>query len=188
MKLFGTFTSPFVRHCRIAVIETGLDVEFVETRPAPGERQSKTMKVPFFEDGDLTLTDSSTILRYLRETAGATFLPDLLDFELYCTANTALDTGINLLLFERLDQLTAQQSKYLARQEARLTSALGAFEEGPLPNTLPLSDGPMRLACFLAWGLFRNRFDLEGRPRLGAFLSLAGTDAAFAATSPPAGA
>ena len=30
MKLYGSFTSPFVRHVRIVLLETGLACEFIE--------------------------------------------------------------------------------------------------------------------------------------------------------------
>ena len=31
MKLYGSYTSPFVRHCRVALEETGEQYQFVET-------------------------------------------------------------------------------------------------------------------------------------------------------------
>ena len=31
MKLFGSYTSPYVRHCRIVLAQNGQDCEFVET-------------------------------------------------------------------------------------------------------------------------------------------------------------
>lgn len=73
MQLFGSYTSPFVRHCRIALIETGLDCEFVETDYAESARRSPTKKVPYLQDKDVMLFDSCSILKYLREKAGGTF-------------------------------------------------------------------------------------------------------------------
>ena len=52
MKLFGSFTSPYVRHCRIALMQSGLDWEMAEldihTSNDPG---TPTLRVPFLEDG-----------------------------------------------------------------------------------------------------------------------------------------
>jgi glutathione S-transferase len=50
----------------------------------------------------------------------------------------------------------------------------------------PLSvDTGLRLACFLDWGLFRQRFSLEQRPALQAYLEQFSDDASFLATAPP---
>ena len=74
MKLYGSLTSPYVRHARIAIAQSGFQCEFEEADYARSAELSPTARVPFFEDGDLMLTDSSSILKYVREKAGTGFL------------------------------------------------------------------------------------------------------------------
>jgi glutathione S-transferase len=95
MKLHGSFTSPYVRHCRIALMESGLNWSFVETDHDNSARLSPSKKIPFLTDGDMLLSDSSSILMYIREKAGQPFISDALDFDLFCLINTLLDAAIN---------------------------------------------------------------------------------------------
>ena len=53
MKLYGSFTSPFARHCRIVLLETGQACDFVETDYAASAAASPAKKVPFLQDGDI---------------------------------------------------------------------------------------------------------------------------------------
>jgi glutathione S-transferase len=189
MELYGTFTSPFVRHCRIALVEVGLPGELVPTDAAASALASPTKKVPFLVDGGLRLTDSSAILRHLRERSGRVFLPELADHDLYCLASTALDAAINLFYLEK-EGLTSASSAYLGRQAARVRSSLDELEQRPLADALraapelPLTDGELRVACFLDWALFRRRLELADHPRLRSFLALAHGYGPFAATAP----
>lgn len=177
MELYGSYTSPFVRHCRIALLESGLPCRFVETDAASSARLSPTQKVPFLKYTDKgeenLLTDSSAILKYIREQSGTPFFhgaPNALhDYNNFCTANTLMDTAINLFYLEK-DGLTAQQSAYLARQQSRLDTGLAELEKLTLASTTPYSDGELRIACFLDWALFRQRIDVKPYPRLSAFL------------------
>ena len=75
MKLYGNSPSPFVRHCRIALLESGLDFEFIhDIDYQMSKKLSPTQKIPFLEYGEAgatkMLTDSTSILRYVREQAG----------------------------------------------------------------------------------------------------------------------
>ena len=185
MEIYGSFTSPFVRHCRIALLETQLVCTFIETDATQSAEISPTKKVPLLVDGELTLTDSSSILRYLREKAGATFMPDITDFELFNMTNTVMDACVNLFFLEKLDNISVEQSSYLARQKARVLSGLEALNEAPLAAQLPLSDGRIRLACFLDWGVYRERIDLKPFTNLTRLLDVARTDKNFIKTMPP---
>lgn len=188
MKLYGSFTSPFVRHCRIALLDTGLECEFIETDAAGSSRLSPTKKVPFLQDDKIQLTDSSSILKYLREKAGQEFLSDIEDFDLFCMVNTVLDASVNVFFCERLDGLTANDSKYLKRHNDRIKTALKELNGRQLPTQLPLTDGQLRLACYLDWALFRQRVTLDGLDNLTHFLTLARSSDSFLKTTPPEGA
>lgn len=185
MKIYGSFTSPFVRHCRIALLETNLSCEFIEIDPAQSAQISPTKKVPLLVDGDITLSDSSSILRYLREKSGASYMPDIMDFELFNMTNTVMDSAVNIFYLEKFDKFTTEQSSYLARQQSRVLSGLEALNEMELSAQLPLTDGLIRLACFLDWGIYRDRISLQKLTNLTRLLDVARTDKNFIKTVPP---
>ncbi len=183
MQLFGSYTSPFVRHCRIVLLETGLPCEFVESDASVSATRSPTKKLPFLVDGDLLLTDSSTIIRHLREQAGETFLPKLRDHDHFCLVNTALDAAVNLFLLEK-DGVSPESGPYLGRQQQRVQSCLEVLNHLELELKPPYSDFELRLGCFLAWGRFRNRFDASRYPHLIDFTSAMDQYPHFGATAP----
>lgn len=184
MELYGSFASPFVRHCRIALLEDQFDFTFVETDAEASAAQSPTKRVPFLTDGSIQLTDSSSILKYLREKAGKAFLQDLQDYEQYCLVNTVLDSCVNLFLLER-QGLSADANPYLQRQSQRIESGLTKLNQHCFSKKAPYSDSELRIACFLDWGLFRERIQLETHTQLTSFLEQTNQYEPFAKTSPP---
>lgn len=196
MKLYGSFTSPFVRHCRIALLEGQaqgtLECEFIETDIVSSGKLSPTKKVPFLTDSkdskEIELTDSASILMYLREQSGQTFFNDATDFNLFCNVNTVLDASVNLFFLELKDNILPTEGSYLERHRERVISALTYFNESKYSTQAPFTDGELRLACFLDWGLFRNRISLEGLENLQALLNAAREYDVFSQTAPPVGA
>ena len=158
MRLFGSYTSPFVRHCRIVLSETGLAYEFIETDLAGSAEKSPTKRVPFLEDGDQFFTDSSSIIKYLREKSGQHFCASPQEFDEFCIVNTALDATINLFFMSR-DGVQVADVPYLQRQAARVESIISELNEMTLPMRPPYNDAQLRLACFIGWAKFRKRFD-----------------------------
>jgi len=194
MKLYGSYTSPFVRHCRIALLQGQLNgnlaCEFIETDAVSSAKLSPTKKVPFLHDqhagNEIELTDSASILMYLREQSGEVFLKDAQDFNLFCNVNTVLDAAVNLFFLEKFDAITPEQSGYLTRHKERVESALQHLNESTYSNQAPFTDGELRLACFLDWGLYRNRINIDGLNNLQALLNAARSFDLFAQTAPPA--
>lgn len=184
IKLYGSYTSPFVRHCRVALIETGLEWDFIETDHSASAKQSPTKKVPFLRDGDLTLTDSLSILKHIRESAGQGFLTDVRAFDAFCLVNTSLDACVNLFMLER-DGIGIEQSQYLKRQSDRVHSTLSELNELALPDAPPYNDFHLRLGCYLAWGLYRQRFTLDSFDTLTQFLQTLNQHQPFNDTAPP---
>lgn len=184
MKLYGSYTSPFVRHCRIALLQSGFDFDFIEADYAVSAEKSPTSKVPFFVDDDLTLTDSSSILKYVREKAEQNFLPDIQDYEMFCMTNTLLDSAINLFLLEN-DGVTPDQVGYLARQKERVNSGLVELNRRFDPAEGIAKDSALRCACFIDWALFRKRIDIGGCENLAGLLAVANEEKEFVATAPP---
>jgi glutathione S-transferase len=187
MELYGSYTSPFVRHIRIALLESGLPFTFVETDAVGSAKLSPMQKVPFLkysEHGkEEMLTDSSAILKLIREQSGRPFFADLERFNSYCSANTLMDTAINLFYLEK-DGITAEQSAYVKRQQSRLQTGLAELNHLKLASAAPYDDAELRIACFLDWALFRQRIALDGFPNLQKFLEGIRKYPHFAATAP----
>ncbi|MFU8878583.1 MAG: glutathione S-transferase family protein, partial [Wenzhouxiangellaceae bacterium] len=169
MQLHGSYTSPYVRHIRIVLAQTGLACEFVETDYAASAAQSPACRVPFLVDGELQLTDSVSILKYLREKAGQSFFPEVAEFDSFLLVNTAMDSSVNLFLLEK-DGVTPETSAYLARQQRRVAQTLGELERRLAAGGMdPAGDAGIRLGCFLSWALFRERLTLADHPALADF-------------------
>lgn len=196
MKLFGSYTSPFVRHCRIALLEGQsqgtLECEFVETDIVSSGKLSPTKKVPFLTDTkngeEIELTDSASIVMYLREQSGLIFFNSATDFNLFCNVNTVLDAAVNLFFLELKDNILPAEGSYLERHRERVLSSLQYFNEQEYSSQAPFTDGELRLACFLDWGLFRKRINIDGLANLQALLDAARDYDIFAQTAPPEGA
>ncbi len=184
MKLYGSYTSPFVRHCRVAVLQAGFDFEFIEADYAASAAQSPTSKVPYLAADDMLLTDSSTIIKYVREKAGHSFLAELDDYENFTLVNTAMDSVINLFLLEN-DGIGPAQVKYLSRQNNRVASILATLDERFAQEQSISRDGALRCACFIDWALFRRRIDIDAYGHLQGLLAAARAVEVFADTAPP---
>lgn len=186
MQLFGSYTSPFVRHVRIAMAECATRYDFIETDAKGSAEQSPTMKVPFLRDGGIELTDSTSILRYVREQAGQSFLPTVAGLDFYCLVNTLMDSAINIFLLER-NGLDTSSNPYFDRQRARIRAGLHYINQSPQLAAGLDQDARLRLQCFLYWGVFRDRFDVAPFEQLTKELDKANADSVFAETAPPAG-
>jgi len=184
MELFGSYTSPYVRHCRIVLDQLGLNCDFIETDHAMSAEQSPSMKVPFLRDGELKLSDSTSILLYFYSKAGQPFITVAEEMDVYALSNTLTDTAINLFMLEN-DGITPESSSYLTRQSSRVEKGLDVLENS---NLLIASDekiASVRLFCFLSWGLFRDRIKLDERPNLQAFVNEMNTFPSIKKTAPP---
>ncbi len=185
MKLYGSYTSPFVRHCRIALSQGKIAYEFIETDYKMSAELSPVQKVPFLKNGDLTLTDSSSILKYVRELSGKDFFKDLQDFDLFTLTNTLLDSTINLFLLER-SGLDLSSVPYLARQSARIQSGLKALDALVKPEESMASDSHIRCACFIDWAIYRDRLKFSAYENLLTLLENAKANPYFKESTPPA--
>jgi len=184
MQLFGSYNSPYVRHCRVALMQGNFDFDFVEADSAMSAENSPTSKVPYFTDGEIKLTDSSSIVKYVREKSGKPFLADINDYELFAMTNTLIDSAINLFLLE-IDGATPDTVKYLGRQKQRIDNGLVELNARFDPADGIATDSALRCACFIDWALFRKRISIDGLDNLAALLQAANGVSEFAATAPP---
>lgn len=182
IQLFGSYTSPYVRHCRVALAQQGIEFDFVETDYAASAAKSPTRRVPFLSGAATPLTDSSSILRWAREQGGGRFLPELAAYDRYLMVDTALDATVNLFLLER-DGLRPESVPYLARQRDRISSSLTELDRR-FADVDPSGDDGLRLACFLSWASFRDRIDPRPYPVLCRVLATWDSDPVFVATHP----
>ena len=163
-----------------------MEYELVETDYAGSDRGSPSKRVPFLQDGDIKLTDSSSILLHLKQKQGLPGFVDVQDFELYALANTIMDTEINLFLLTK-EEGTFTENDYVKRQRARVQSGLAQLNvimESARVSGHQYTDGQIRLACLLDWGLYRKRFSLDEFSALQRFLLIIQTWDVFESTHP----
>lgn len=184
MKLYGSYTSPFVRHVRIVLLETNQACEFIETDQAASAIKSPTQRVPFLEDGDIFLTDSNSIIKYLREKAGQTYCASAKELDDVCLVNTVLDTTANLFFIKR-DGVDIDAIPYLQRQAARIQSTLAELNQSSFPAAAPYSEAQLRLACYIGWAKFRNLVDFSVFENLEFFYAGISQYDHFVTTKPP---
>ena len=185
MILYGSPNSPFVRHCRIVCETTGSDWSFEEITPAQSQPLTPTLRVPCLKDGDITLTDSTSIIKHVRDKHSQAFIPNINSFDLYCMVNTALDTSINLYLLS-MEGLTPENSKYLKRQQTRIENILALLEqkEWASETEKSASDELIRLACYVQWSDFREQMSLQKYPNLAQLVEDFNQWQPFASTQP----
>jgi len=183
-KLYGSLTSPFVRHCRIAFLEQDMAFDFVPTDYGQSAAKSPAKRVPFLECEGGMITDSSAILQWVRQEGKWPFLRSPWETNLYCLANTVLDTAINLFLLEK-DGITPDKAPYLQRQQSRITSCLEAIEQEALDFEKAPNDGQWRVACMMEWAIYRKRLEFSSYPNLTAFLDRVSQLPTFQETAPP---
>lgn len=184
MQLYGSFTSPYARHCRIALEETSLQAEFIAIDQQQSAQTSPTKRIPMLKDGDITLSDSQSILKHLREKSGQTFLARAEDLDFYCFCNTLLDSAANIFYLEKFG-LNLESNDYTKRQQNRIDDGLKLLEQQSFKNqVISNNDGLLRLACFLDWAVFRNRIQLDKYPTLNELVQQAKTYEPFAKTYP----
>jgi glutathione S-transferase len=195
MKLYGVRTSPYVRHARVALSQSNLEWELEQVTLDTISR-SPTLRVPFLIDGDLTLSDSSVIVRYVREQSGQAFLATVADHELFALATSVLDTAVNVYLMNIGDSADLAEvpagasaigfdpKTYFERQQERIAVGMQELEHCQLSSSQPYTDGEIRLACLLDWAAYRETIDLSGKDNLCRFLADIRAWPPFAETAP----
>ncbi len=187
MKLYGSLTSPYVRHCRIALLEEEVEVEFCKADSVLSAVMSPMQKVPYMEcevEGNkFVLSDSLAILKFIREQKGRGFLANVKSVNDFCATTTIMDACINVFYLEK-DGLTPRQSAYLERQNQRIQTGLQYLEKQGFSENIARDDVLLRLACFLDWALFRNRVSLSDFPSLRGLLERANNYPIFEQTKP----
>ncbi|MEL0639908.1 glutathione S-transferase family protein [Pseudoalteromonas aliena] len=175
MKLVGTVASPYARRIRMWALENKLDLEFVildifsEQGRSTLASKSPARKVPILIDGDLTLGDSNSILRYLLQKTGKLQLTWSQE-QLLTVINACNDSLVEIALCKRSGFNTQSDKLFFNLQNERIAETLSYL------NT-HLADGEFKsceylnisLYCLLDWICFRELTDFSQHSELVAF-------------------
>jgi glutathione S-transferase len=179
-EIIGTIRSPFVRICRMLMIQNGIECDFrvlnfVEDSAdaAALDRETPINKVPVLIDGDKKIFDSRVIVGYLTRKHGLRSLS--IDEENFVSAiYSCLDTGVTLFLMKRDGFDVNGPSFFLSRQKVRIPKGLDyvrAWARG-LNASIPdhWNYASMSLYSFLYWAQARGIHDVASDPDFSAFL------------------
>ncbi len=190
MKLYASNGSPFARKVRIVLAEKGLEYEadiYDGLRPASGEL-GPTLAIPVLEDGPLKLWESDLIVDYLLKTypdtkpssamaASPALSPWMArpdrhwqDMTTLATLASCASSIVNLRLMKS-DDITPENSNYLARQKTRVERCLDWLEgqgtdEGFGPGWFSIMD--IAFLCPIAFCEVRGIMPWRGRRKLDA--------------------
>lgn len=200
MKLYGSLTSPFVRACRMAAIELGLEgvTEFEPTFVRPtqpnldfGKSVNPLRRVPALEteDGDVII-DSRVIVDYLNERSGGNLIPREAVDRLRCLNRHAVCAGATESLVSAMyeTRLRPEDKRWPAWSDDMIAKAKAALdwceERAEDFNDFDLS--AIALVCLLGYANFRfPQIDwYAGRKKLKAFADRAATRTSVAETAP----
>ena len=178
IRLYGSFTSPYVRRVRVVADELGLPFELVDTTPPEGQAKLREhtpiWKVPAAEiDGQLVF-DSHVITELLLERYGRGKLAplpvdDIESRNAISVIDGALDALINAFYLAK-EGVTPEQAPYLKKQRERAGSALLWLEhnvhEPFVTSKKQLGLPEIALGSALGWMRFRGTYDIEQHQRL----------------------
>lgn len=200
MKLYGSLTSPFVRACRIAAIELGLDgvTEFEPTLVRPtqpnfdfGKSVNPLRRVPALEteDGDVII-DSRVIVDYMNERGGGNLIPREAVDRLRCLNRHAVCAGATESLVAAMyeTRLRPEEKRWPAWSDDMINKAKAAFDwaEERADEFGEFDLGSIGLVCLIGYAGFRfPQIEwLDGRKNLKAFADRAGKRTSVAETAP----
>ena len=199
MKLLSSPASPFVRKCRVVLLETGqadVEVRDVTASPMGGDAEvnaaNPSGKIPaLLRDDGPALYDSRVICRFLDDRAGAGLYPqgrlwDVLTLEANADAVMEAAVGMTYEMRFREEKGLIWQD-WLDAQWAKIERSLDAAEA----RSMPLLEGPLNMAQ-VAWGCALGYLDLrhdasgwrQGRDTLAAWEARFATREAMVATRP----
>jgi glutathione S-transferase len=178
IRLFGSFTSPYVRRVRVVADELGLPLEQIDTTPPEGtaelRKRSPIWKVPVAEIEGQLIFDSHVITEVLLERFGRGKLAPLPvdDIEArnaISVIDGALDALINAFYLGK-EGVTPEQAPYLKKQSERAAASLAWLEQNVhepfVTSKKQLGLPEIALGSALGWMRFRNVYDIEQHQRL----------------------
>ena len=198
MKLLSSPASPFVRKCRVVLLETGqADVEVADVTASPmgGDAAlnaaNPSGKIPaLVRDDGPALYDSRVICRFLDDRAQAGLYPQGRLWEvlaLEANADAVMEAAVAITYEKRLRPEEKWWPAWFDAQWAKIARSLDAAEA----RSMPLLEGPLNMAqvamgCALGYLDLRHgdRVWREGRPALAAWEARFAARDSMAATKP----
>lgn len=209
MQVIGSYTSPFVRKVRVALIEHKLPFDFREETPytadTPVRDFNPLVKVPAFVDANgETWFDSALILAVLEtqkpEGSGSLLPQDpmaqLQVRRLETLADGIGDAGVLMFMEKKRDE-SEQSPGWITRQQEKVDNGLAFFERylnerldkdflHDFDGGLGLSTADIALVCVLEWYMLRFNADWRKQyPRLAEYARQIGERESFVTTKPP---
>ncbi|KAJ3056533.1 hypothetical protein HK097_006166 [Rhizophlyctis rosea] len=206
MKLYHSFTSPFVRKALVIAHELSLvDRITLHTEPTGALKTGLAVtnanplsKIPTLtlDDGQTTLYDSRVICEYLDSLGGGKFFPQgekrWEALRRQALADGIMDAAI-IVMLERMNRTPEMRSQeWIDAQLRKVDLGLDAFEaeakEGKLAGPENMTIGEITLVVALGWFdlRFGDRDWRVGRPALTEFVKKFEGRGSFEATKPPA--
>ncbi|CAI8240181.1 MAG: putative GST-like protein YibF [Glaciecola sp. HTCC2999] len=175
MKLYGSFTSPYVRRLRILLGDH--DYEFIDAPTATPEGRAilsqvnPTMKIPMFEDDGQVLCDSGLIAQYLHEKLAIPAL-SYHDMNILKIIDAIVDSYIQLFLLGRSGFDTSEPKIYFNLQKERIERSFTFIEEAVKTGTITSSNWnymTISLATSIEWLMVRQLHDFSDLPAISTF-------------------
>ena len=163
MQLLSSPASPFVRKCRVVLIETGqkdVEVRDVTASPMGGDAAlnaaNPSGKIPaLVRDDGPALYDSRVICRFLDDRAKAGLYPEARLWEvlaLEANADAVMEAAVGITYEKRLRPEALWWSDWLDAQWAKIARSLDALEARSMPLlTGPLNMGQIGVGCALGY-------------------------------------
>lgn len=164
MRLYGSYTSPYVRRLRVLMQDIEYDFELVNIFDASDREKlaqvNPSMKIPMLENKGEYIFDSGVIYRYLVEKCGLPVL-SWREENLLTSINSINDSLVQLFILAKSDIAQLKDSVFYKMQQQRLDIAFkqlneeakqGAFDQWHYPSIC--------LFCLLDWVVFRHLHDL----------------------------
>ena len=175
MQLVSTVASPYARRIRIWALENNCDLELItldifseQDRPSMISK-NPARKIPILIDGDLTLSDSNSILRYLLE---KTAQPKLTwpQENLLTTINACNDSLVEMVLCKRSGFDTHSDKLFFNLQNERIAETLSYLNTHLTDDEFKSCESlNISLYCLLDWICFRELTDFSQYSALVSF-------------------
>lgn len=163
MQLLSSPASPFVRKCRVVLIETGQDdveIRDVTSNPMGGDAAlnaaNPSGKIPaLLRDDGPALYDSRVITLFLNDRAGANLYPasrlwEVLSLE--ANGDAIMEAAVAITYEKRLRPETLWWSDWFEAQWAKIVRSLDALESRSMPLLEgPLNAGQIAIGCALGY-------------------------------------
>lgn len=189
IRLYGSFTSPFVRRVQYVAQVLELTYHQVDTMVEKGQeelrKKSPIWKVPLVEIDGVKLWDSRTIIEYLFEKYGTDSfrMPQgegkWRESNLIQAIDAALESAINVFYLAK-DGIHPSDSAYLKKQQDRIHSILQwiktELNENYFTSEKKFGLSELVLYTTLDWLQFRNAYPVSEDPFWTGFLEQHGKD------------